>query len=55
MDFEKELERLLNKYNMEAGSDTPDFLLAEYLRSCLTVFNVVMVKRAKWYGEGGTQ
>ena len=51
MDFEKELERLINKYSMENGSNTPDFILAEYLRSCLSAFNVAVTKREEWYGR----
>lgn len=51
MDFEKELERLINKYSMENGSNTPDFLLAEYFRSCLSAFNVAVTKREEWYGR----
>lgn len=51
MDFQKELERLINKYSMENGSNTPDFILAEYLRSCLTVFNSTVLSRDTWYGR----
>jgi len=51
MDFEKELEQLINKHSMENGSNTPDFLLAEYLRSCLVAFNVAVTKREEWYGR----
>ena len=51
MTFDKELERLINKHSMEHGSNTPDFLLAEYLWSCLVVFNVAVVKREEWYGR----
>lgn len=54
MDFEKELEQLINKHSMESGSDTPDFLLAEYLRSCLVAFNIAITKRDLWYGKTPT-
>ena len=33
--FRKELAALLNKYNKEIGSNTPDFILAGYLIGCL--------------------
>lgn len=35
MDFEKELAILINKYSKENESDTPDFILARYLKDCL--------------------
>ena len=50
-DFRKELETLINKHSMENGSDTPDFLLAEYLTDCLNTFEKTMQKREKWYGR----
>lgn len=37
--FRKELERLINAHSRENGSDTPDFILAEYLLSCLEAFD----------------
>lgn len=47
----KELAGLLNKYSMENGSNTPDFILAEYLMDCLGVLNTVISKRDSWYKE----
>jgi hypothetical protein len=43
--FEKELEQLINKYSMENGSDTPDYILAKYLSNCLEVFNDAVTSR----------
>lgn len=37
--FVTELRELLNKYSKENGSDTPDFVLAEYLNDCLNLLN----------------
>lgn len=48
--FQKELERLINQYSVEGGSNTPDFILAEYLRCCLDVFDMVTRRRDEWYG-----
>lgn len=48
-EFEKELESLLNRYSKENGSDTPDFILAEYLIGCLENFNNTVGKRTNWY------
>ena len=37
--FQKELEYLINKYSIENGGNTPDFILAKYLHQCLTTFS----------------
>lgn len=47
--FEDALRNLLNKYSMENGSDTPDYILAEYLFSCLKVFEKTIRSRNDWY------
>lgn len=49
--FEKELEQLINKYSMENTSNTPDFILAKYLRYCLETFNYASNSRETWYGK----
>jgi len=50
-EFMKELEGLINKYSQENGSDTPDFILAEYLVGCLRNFNNTVKEREEWYGR----
>jgi hypothetical protein len=52
--FERDLERLINKYSLENVSDTPDFLLAAYLRSCLDTWNAIMQRRFMWCGGPNT-
>ena len=47
-DFRKELTDLINFYSKENGSDTPDFILAEYLGDCLQVFDKAINARDKW-------
>jgi hypothetical protein len=47
--FEVELRTLLNRYDLEKGSDTPDFLLANYLVQCLAVFDATIAAREDWY------
>lgn len=37
--FKKDLTSLINKYSLENGSNTPDFVLSEYLVMCLKAFN----------------
>jgi hypothetical protein len=49
--FRKELSALINKYNREAGSDTPDFILAWFLSNCLNAFDVAVHDREAWYGR----
>lgn len=44
-EFTKELESLINRHSVENESDTPDFVLAAYLRSCLTAFNDAVAQR----------
>lgn len=49
--FQKELAALLNKYSAENGSNTPDFILASYLKGCLDVFDNAIAAREVWYGN----
>lgn len=48
--FQKELESLINRYSIENESDTPDFILAQYVRACLTAFATASNARQRWYG-----
>ena len=50
-EFRVELEQLINRQNMENVSDTPDFILADYLVACLAAFNSASERREKWYGR----
>lgn len=47
----KELANVLNRHSAENGSDTPDFLLAQFLLGCLDVWNSTVVAREEWYGR----
>lgn len=49
--FRAELEQLINKHSMENGSDTPDFLLADFLWNCLNIFDHTIRNREAWYGR----
>lgn len=46
----KEIASVLNRHSQENRSNTPDFMLAEYLLGCLTVYENTISKREKWYG-----
>lgn len=52
MTFVEDLEALINRYSMENGSDTPDFILADYLVGCLESFETAIKRRDRWYGKG---
>lgn len=44
--FYTELKELINKHSRENGSNTPDFVLAEYLFNCLRNFDQAVNNRA---------
>lgn len=48
--FENDLRILINTYSRENTSNTPDFVLAQYLEGCLTAFDTAMQQRDKWHG-----
>lgn len=48
-EFETELTNLINRYSMENDSNTPDFMLARYLKGCLDNFGKIMSARDLWY------
>ena len=51
--FKEELAALINKHSKENGSDTPDWVLANYLCGCLEIFDETTKIRNKWYGQTG--
>jgi hypothetical protein len=51
MPFRDELQSLINRHSMENGSDTPDFVLVEYLADCLAAFDKAVKERERWYGR----
>jgi hypothetical protein len=48
--FEDELKHLLNRCSMENGSNTPDWILAKYMSTCLQAFETASNTRETWYG-----
>ena len=50
-DLRKEIERTINRNSAENGSDTPDWILAEYLCHCLQAFDQATIHREQWYGR----
>jgi hypothetical protein len=50
-DFQSELRRTINRHSMENRSNTPDFMLAEYLIGCLDLWDTTVRRRDDWYGR----
>ena len=50
-EFEKELQELLNRYSKENESQTPDYILAHYIKYSLKAFNQAVNLREEWYGR----
>lgn len=48
--FHQDITRLLNKYSVENGSDTPDFILCKYIQECLNAWTKCVRLRDKWWG-----
>lgn len=51
INLEKSIRELLNKCSRENMSNTPDFILAEYIMGCLELFEHTTNKRQQWYGQ----
>ena len=49
-ELEKKLSGLLNCESRENDSNTPDYLLAEFMMNCLDAFELASNKREVWYG-----
>lgn len=49
-EFRNEIEHAINRASMENGSNTPDFILANYLQNCLSAFDIAVKQRDNWYG-----
>ena len=47
--FEKDLTRLINRHSLENQSDTPDYILAKFMESCLGAYNAAVRSRDAWY------
>lgn len=50
-DLEHELASALNRFSAENASNTPDWILAQYLLGCLTAWNTAVQQRETWYGR----
>lgn len=53
-DLRREIAAVLNSRCRDNGSNTPDFILAQYLMNCLDAFDIAVQKRAQWFGRMDT-
>lgn len=51
MTLEQDIAAALNRACAENESNTPDFILAQFLLGCLAAFNVATQQRETWYGR----
>lgn len=49
--LEDEIRAAINRHSAENASDTPDYILAEYLTGCLNAFDQAVRLREKHYGR----
>lgn len=50
-DLASEIAKVINRHSRENASNTPDFILGEYLLSCLEAFEHASRKRETWFGR----
>ena len=50
-EFQEELQHLINRHSQENASNTPDFILAQYLAGCLAAWNQAVQQRETWHGR----
>lgn len=50
-DFRKAVESTINRFSKENGSNTPDFILAQFLVDSLSAYDKAVTAREKWYGR----
>ncbi len=46
--FQEQLAALIRTRRLYEESNTADFILAEYMQSCLNAFNIAVRQREKW-------
>ena len=47
--FASELTHFINCHSLENESNTPDFILAHFLKKCLEAYEYAIKTRDKWY------
>ena len=49
-ELREQIEGVINSCSAENGSNTPDYILAEFLVRCLEAFDYSIRSRDNWYG-----
>lgn len=49
--LERAIEHAINKFSAESGSNTPDFILAQFLMGALSAWDAAVKRREEWYGR----
>lgn len=52
-DLKREIQEAINRASRENASNTPDFILAEFLMGCLCAFEAATNERRTWFAPGG--
>lgn len=50
-EFRKELASLINKYSLENYSNSPDFILAQYMTECLLQYGLAKRLTENWMNK----
>lgn len=50
-EIEKEITKIFNKHNLDTITDTPDYILADYVMTCLYAFFKAKGDIEKWFGK----
>ncbi len=53
-EVEKEFASVINKHSLENASNTPDFILAKFLATCLCAYNTACQDNGKWHTKDVT-
>lgn len=48
--LEEELRAILNRASRENKSDTPDFILSNFMMKCLETYEQTVKERDQWFG-----
>ncbi len=51
-DFAKKLREVINSFQMEHATSTPDYLLTDYLMRCYNAYKQVKIDTDKWNSGG---
>lgn len=51
MSLLEDIQSVINRHSAENASNTPDFILAQYLEGCLAAFDLAVQQRETWYGR----